>query len=338
MTNGNPRVLSGIQPSGSLHIGNYIGAISQWVAEQHRCDNFFCVADLHSLTVPEAINPEELSARSKEVGALYVACGIDPEKSTIFLQSSMLIHTYLSWILTCCTPLGWLERSTQFKSKTDQRRTIGTGLLTYPILQAADILAYQVDYVPVGDDQTQHVEITRDIAQRFNGLFGKVFKLPKPQVRTHGARIMGFDNPLEKMSKSLSANSEYHAVGLLDDPDKVKKCVMAAVTDSKQLVCFENGSPGVRNLLMTYASLADLDVGSVAEMFGNSGYGKLKKDLVELINTKLAPIQQRYREITKEGTVDEIFSKGAERANSVASETIKRVNEAVGIDGLRFLP
>jgi len=227
-------VFSGIQPTGELHLGNLIGAISLWVREQDKHDNIFCVVDLHALTIPEAIEAERLRRNSLDVAALYVACGIDPDKSIIFLQSQVRQHSELAWILNCVTPMGWMNRMTQFKSKSKGQDSTGLGLYSYPILQAADILLYHTDLVPVGEDQRQHIEITQDIAQRFEGLFGYHFTRPEIMVQKVGARVMGLDDPEAKMSKS-SANPR-HAIGLLDEPNVILKKLKSAKTDSRTAV------------------------------------------------------------------------------------------------------
>lgn len=326
------RVLSGIQPSGHLHIGNYIGAISVWVANQEIFENYFCVADLHALTIPEAVRPEDLRAKAREAAALYIASGIDPKKSVIFLQSDVPAHPYLGWILTCCTPTGWLERMTQFKAKAALQAAVGTGLLAYPTLQAADILLYQPDYVPVGEDQKQHIELTRDIAQRFNHLFGQFFKLPEPYIRQSGARIMGLDDPMVKMSKSIAEKSKGHAVGLLDQADEVRKAVMSAVTDSGNEVRFEHASPGVLNLLVLYEVLSGESRSTIEERFSSKGYGHLKKVLTDLIVQTLEPIQSRCREITEDSDeLDRILGAGAERAREVADRTLAEVRRLTGV-------
>ncbi|MGH2687974.1 MAG: tryptophan--tRNA ligase, partial [Actinomycetota bacterium] len=226
-----PRVLSGIQASGRLHIGNYVGALSRWAEEQDRYENYFFVADLHALTIPESVRPDDLRDRVNEIVAIYLACGLDPAKSVLFRQSHVPAHAILGWILTCMTPVGWLERMTQYKSKSEGR-SAGAGLFTYPALQAADILLYQARFVPVGDDQRQHVELTRDVAMRFNHMFGELFVLPEPLIRETGARIMGLDDPTMKMSKSLAEQRGGHAIALLDPPEKIRNAVMRAVTDS----------------------------------------------------------------------------------------------------------
>lgn len=326
-----PRVVSGIQPSGRLHIGNYIGAISQWVENQDSFNNLLFIADLHALTIPGAIKPEYLRQKSVEAAGLYVACGIDPERSLIFLQSDMPQHAYLCWILTCCTPLGWLERMTQFKTKSEGRERAGAGLLTYPVLQAADILIYHADLVPVGEDQKQHVEITRDIAERFNHLFGTYFKTPEPYIRGAGARIMGLDNPAVKMSKSIAETSRTHAIGLLDPPDVIKKAISSATTDSKPAVEFENTSPGVSNLLTIYGCFSGAGEEEIRNTFEGKSYGFLKKTLTEVVTDRLSSIQARYGELVRSGSLEQILKDGAERAGEIADRTLKEVRELTGV-------
>jgi tryptophanyl-tRNA synthetase len=325
-------VLSGIQPTGVLHIGNYIGALSLWVQKQHEFKNYFMIVDLHALTIPENITAESLRANARTVAALYVAAGIDPDDSVIFLQSQVPAHTYLAWILTCCTPMGWLERMTQFKSKAEQTESVGTGLFVYPALQAADILIYHADYVPVGEDQRQHVELTRDIATRFNNLFGEYFPLPQGLYRQSGARVMGFDDPAVKMSKSLAETRKGHAITLLDPPNVIKKTVMGAVTDAGGDIRFDQASPGVRNLLELYEVLTKQSRPAIEAEFEGKGYGFLKKSLVEVVVESLRPLQERYQQITTEpGYLDGVLAKGAERANAVANKTLADVRRLVGV-------
>lgn len=325
------RVVSGIQPSGRLHIGNYIGALSQWVEYQDRFDNVLFIANLHALTVPGDVNPKELKQRSVEAAGLYVACGIDPERSLIFLQSDVPEHAYLAWILTCCTPLGWLERMTQFKTKSEGKERVGAGLLTYPSLQAADILMYHADLVPVGEDQKQHVEITRDIAERFNHLFGEYFKTPEPYIPKVGARIMGLDNPEVKMSKSLAENSRTHAIGLLDPPNVVKKAISSAPTDSKPGVDFDETSPGVANLLTIYRCFSGVGDDELRGTFEGKTYGFLKKELTELVTGRLSSIQARYEELVRSGGLEQLLRDGAERAREIAGKTVRDVRELTGV-------
>jgi tryptophanyl-tRNA synthetase len=325
-------VLSGIQPTGTLHIGNYVGALSVWVEHQHDYNNLFCVANLHALTIPEAVEPKLLQRKAREVAALYIACGIDPNESIIFLQSDVPAHPYLAWILSCCTPVGWLERMTQYKTKAAQAETVSSGLLLYPVLQAADILIYHSDYVPVGDDQSQHVEITRDIAGRFNYLFGNYFPLPELLIRDSGARIMGFDDPTVKMSKSLAEIRSGHAVSLLDSPDVIKKTVMGAVTDSGGEICFESVSSGLRNLLVLYEVLSGESRPSIEAHFSGKGYGYLKLELTDLIVQTVKPIQVRYREITDDQSeLDKLLAEGAAKASAIAEQTLADVRQLVGV-------
>ncbi|MBI1278514.1 MAG: tryptophan--tRNA ligase [Anaerolineaceae bacterium] len=325
-------VLSGIQSTGILHIGNYIGALSLWAANQSQYNNLFMVANLHTLTVPEAVHPAELRRKSREVAALYVASGIDPNESIIFLQSDVPAHTYLAWILGCCTPVGWLERMTQYKVKAAAQETVGSGLLNYPTLQAADILIYRANYVPVGDDQNQHLEITRDIAQRFNHLFGTYFPLPETLNRRSGARIMGLDDPSQKMSKSIAAKKQGHAIALLDSPDVVKKTIMGGVTDAGGEIRFETASPGVKNLLVLYEVLSGDSQSAIEEHFVGKGYGALKRELVELVVTTLKPIQDKFHALMDdERGLDALLSEGAAKASLIANQTIADVRQLVGV-------
>lgn len=326
------RVLSGIQPSGHLHIGNYIGALSVWVKNQSEYENYFCIADLHALTVPERVTPDRLRSQSREVAALYLACGIDPQKSVIFLQSAVPAHAYLAWILTCCTPLGWLKRMTQFKSKAGDSEAVGTGLLTYPALQAADILLYQPDFVPVGEDQKQHVELTREIGRRFNVLFEGNLRLPQPLIRKSGARIMGFDDPTLKMSKSLAESRPGHAIRLLDDPRTIRKTIMSAKTDSGREIRFDDPSPGIRNLLTVYEACSGESRDVVQSRFAGKGYGELKKATVDAVVAVLEPIHRTYDELTRDHShLEEVLTNGAERASRVASATLADVRRCCGL-------
>lgn len=331
-TSSKKRVLSGIQPSGKLTIGNYLGALRQWVAEQETYDCFFCVVDLHAITTPQ--DPKALLSKTREVAALYIASGLDPEKVTIFVQSHVPAHTELAWILTCLAPLGWLNRMTQFKDKSAKQNqdTIGAGLLNYPILMAADILLYQAHGVPVGDDQRQHLEFTRDLAQRFNHMYGETFTIPEAMIPPEGARIMGFDNPLAKMSKSEA--SDYHAVYLLDEPSRIKKTVMRATTDSYSQVKFsdEPERAGVQNLLTIYQTLINRGRAAIEDEFQGKGYGDLKKAVVAQVNDLLVPLQARYNEIVGDsGYLDRILADGADKANQVAEQTLETVKERIGL-------
>jgi tryptophanyl-tRNA synthetase len=326
-----PRVLSGIAATGTLHIGNYIGALSVWAHEQDRYDNYFMIADLHALTIPENVRADKLRALVRDAAALYLACGLDPTRSAVFRQSDVSAHATLAWILGCATPVGWLERMTQYKAKSADI-TPSAGLFTYPALQAADILLYQADFVPVGDDQKQHVEITRDIAQRFNHLFGDVFKLPKALIRDSGARIMGLDDPSVKMSKSIAGVREGHAIGLQDPPDKIRRTIMRAVTDSGSIIDPENLSAGLNNLLVLFETLSGQPRCAVLARFAGQGYGALKRELAEVTLNTITPIQRRFRELRDDdAALDKILAGGAEKAEAVANGTLSTAMRAVGL-------
>lgn len=327
-----PRVLSAVQPSGQLHLGNYVGALAQWARDQAQFDNVFCVVDLHALTIPEKIDPRVLHAKSREVAALYIACGIDPDECAIFIQSHVKEHAELAWILNCVTPIGWLEKMTQYKSKASKVKSIGTGLLTYPVLQAADILVYQAEFVPVGEDQRQHIELARDIAQRFNNLFSEVFTLPQAKLPGTGARIMALDEPTEKMSKSADASRKGQAIALLDPPAKARKAIMSAVTDSNTEVRFDRLSPGLENLLTIYRALTGASREATEDAFAGKQYGYLKGAVADAVLATLAPIQERYAEITRDPAyMDGVLRRGVERVLPIARETLRRVTEATGL-------
>src|SRR5258708_860548 len=326
-----PRVFSGIQPSGHLTIGNYLGALKNWVKVQDKYECFFCVVDLHAITLPQ--DPHALCEGTPEVAAIYLACGIDLSKSTVFVQSHVPAHAELAWILGCMTPMGWLNRMTQFKDKAakQQADVVNAGLFTYPVLMAADILLYQAAAVPVGDDQNQHLELTRDLAQRFNFQYRETFTLPETFNPEVGARIMGLDTPNAKMSKSEA--SEYHAVFLLDPPDKIKKKIMRAVTDSGSEISFsdEPERAGVNNLLTIYGAFTGHSKAEIEAHFAGKRYGDLKKDVLEAVVEGLRPIQARYHEIINDnGYIDNILADGAERAASIANVTLATVKERVG--------
>jgi tryptophanyl-tRNA synthetase len=327
-----PRVFSGMQPTSVLHIGNYLGALKHWVAGQYERDNLFCVVDLHVLTIPEAVDPVDLRTRSRSVAALYLAAGIDPEASTVFVQSHVHEHAEASWILGCLTPLGWLQRMTQFKAKTDGRSSVGSGLLTYPSLMAADILLHDTDEVPVGEDQMQHVELTRDLALRFHHLFGEVFVLPRAVIPAAGARIMAFDEPTAKMSKSTAVERPGHAVLMLDDADAVRKTIMSAVTDSARETRFEHASPGVRNLLTVWQALDGRPMAELEAEVEGKGYGALKRATVDAVVGTLGPIQARYRALMDDpAELDALLARGADRARETAARTLARMKAAVGV-------
>lgn len=333
-----PRVLSGVQPTGRVHLGNYLGALSLWAESLDEYDCFFCVVDLHALTVPEAVQPDELWEKIRQVAALYIASGIDPDKATIFVQSDVAAHSELMWILSCVTPLGWLQRMTQFKVKSEAVESVGSGLLTYPVLQTADIVLYEADKVPVGEDQKQHIELARDTVQRFNHLFGEnLLKVPEPWIRTSGARIMGFDEPEQKMSKSRAVVAKGHAVGLLDPPEEIRRTIMRAVTDAGREISFDKGSPGVRNLLTIYEVLTGESEEAIESRFEGKGYGHLKQDVADAVVATLEPLQERYRQITEDpGYLDGILDRGAERAREVAEGVLARCQQALGVRASHF--
>jgi tryptophanyl-tRNA synthetase len=325
-----PRVLSGIQPSGNLHIGNYLGALGNWVKIQHDYESVFCIVDLHAITVYQ--KPEELRASIREVAGIFLAAGIDPKHSRIVVQSTVPAHAELAWLLTCVTPMGWLERMTQFKAKAKAaaQESVGDGLFQYPVLMAADILLYQANIVPVGEDQMQHVELARDIAQRFNSLYGETFTMPATRLTAVGARIMGLDDPTSKMSKS--APGAGHRVGLLDAPDRIRKTIMKATTDSNAGVDFETMGPGVKNLLAIFQSFSGWPDEKMREHFTGMRYGDLKKQVAEMTISNLEPMQARYREITADPAyLDRILQDGAEALTPIANATVRLVKERMGI-------
>jgi len=326
------RIFSGVQPTGALHLGSYLGAIRQWVLHQAENDNIFCVVDLHSLTIPEAVNAKVLEAKSREVAGLYLACGIDPDRCAVFIQSHVKEHSELAWILTCTTPLGWAEKMTQFKSKSEGRDSVSTGLLTYPILQAADILLYDATHIPVGEDQKQHIELARNIAQRFNNMFGEVFVLPTPSIPEVGARVMAFDDPESKMSKSTAVTKPGHAVSLLDDEKRIRKTIMSAVTDSGSEFEWDQASAGVRNLLAIHHALSGEPIASISARFQGRGYGYLKQEVFDLVWGAVKPIQERYTALTADPSqLDRVLDRSTARIRPIAEATMKRVRAAVGV-------
>lgn len=324
------RVFSGVQPTGNLHIGNYLGAIQNFVKLQHDYECIFCVVDLHAVTVYQ--EPAELRAKIREIAALFIACGIDPKVATLMVQSTVPAHAELGWLLTCVTPLGWLERMTQYKDKSAKQETIGSGLLQYPVLMAADILLYQAKIVPVGDDQSQHLELTRDIAQRFNSLYGETFIVPATKLPSVGgaARVMGLDDPEKKMSKSATGTG--HAIGLLDDLAQAKKKIMRATTDSNPAVDFETMGPGVRNLLGIYQAFSNASNDQMQAEFAGLRYGDLKKKVAEMVAQSLEPIQARYREVMADpGYLDGILAEGTARIQPIANETVRLTKQRMGV-------
>ena len=323
------RVFSGIQPTGDIHIGNYLVAIKNWVASQPKYNNIFCIVDMHAITMPQ--EPKILKAKTQEVAALLFAAGIDPEQSALFVQSHVHEHAELAWILNCFTPMGWMQRMTQFKEKADkQKEQVSVGLFDYPALMASDILLYDTDEVPVGEDQKQHVELTRDIAQRFNSIYGDTFKLPKAVIPRSGARIMGLDDPTGKMSKSEPGSG--HAINLLDSPDEIRSKVMRATTDSLREIRFDEDRPGVFNLLTIYGQFTGLSQTEIEAHFEGKGYANLKKELAEVIIGELSPLQSRYRELTADPThLNSLLAEGAAKIRPTAEKTLNRVKERIGL-------
>ncbi|MBW6463355.1 MAG: tryptophan--tRNA ligase [Bacillota bacterium] len=322
-------VFSGIQATGSLHLGNYLGAISNWVKMQEEYDNYFCVVDLHTITVPQ--DPEILKANIREVAGLLFAAGIDEKNSVVFIQSYVKGHSELAWIFNCVTPMGWLHRMTQFKEKSEkQKDEVSVGLFDYPVLQAADILLYDAHLVPVGEDQKQHVELCRDIAQRFNYRYGEVFVLPDALIPPVGGRVMGLLNPEKKMSKSEENLND--AIFLLDTPDEIGAKIKRATTDSQREICFDQNRPGVTNLLTIYELLTGKSRTEIEDHFSGKNYSVLKGELTEVVSESLRPLQERYRELTDEkGYLDEMLARGAEKAGEQAERKIRQVHEHLGL-------
>jgi tryptophanyl-tRNA synthetase len=317
-----------MQPTGNLHIGNYLGALKNWVRIQHDYECIFCIVDLHAVTVYQ--DPAELRAKINEIAALYLAAGIDPTDCAIMVQSAVPAHAELAWMLTCVTPVGWLERMTQYKMKAAKQESVSDGLLQYPVLMAADILLYQAGIVPVGEDQAQHLELTRDLAQRFNALYGDTFVVPSTSLPTVGARVMGLDDPTQKMSKSATGLN--HAVALLDPPAKIRKTIMRATTDSLPAVDFEAAGPGVLNLISIYQAFSGEPDDAIKAKFAGMRYGDLKKQVAEMVIAHLEPFQQRYREITGDPAyLAAILREGAERVAPIANGTVTTVKERMGL-------
>jgi len=323
-------ILSGIQATGKLTLGNYLGAIDNWVKMQEEYECYYMIANLHSLTVRN--DPETLRNNTLKILAIYVAAGLDPEKNTIFVQSHVKEHAELGWILDCYTYMGELSRMTQFKDKSAKHAdNINAGLFTYPALMAADILLYQADLVPVGADQMQHLEITRDLAERFNKLYGQTFVVPEGYIRKSSSRIMGLQDPTSKMSKSATNLND--VIFLEDEPEVIMKKFKKAVTDSENIVRFDpETKPGVSNLMQIYASITSKTMEEIEKEFEGSGYGNFKTKVAEAVIEKLEPIQKKYKEILNNPKyLEKIYTDGAERARKLASKTIADVKERIGI-------
>ena len=334
------RLFSGVQPTGNLHIGNYLGALKNFVRLQSSYESIFCIVDLHAITIYQ--EPAQLRAKNREIAGLFLAAGIDPSVSTIIVQSQVAAHAELAWMLTCVTPIGWLYRMTQFKAKAealktkvesgkeDQLGSVGDGLLQYPVLMAADILLYNAAIVPVGDDQAQHLELTRDIAERFNTLYGDTFVVPQTKLPSVGARVMGLDDPTKKMSKSTT--SAGHAIALLDPPDAIRKKIMRAVTDAQPGVNFDAPGDGVANLLGIFQAFSEWTDDQMRTHFAGMRYGDFKKQVAEMVVSHLEPFQQRYREITADPAyLAGILAGGAAHVTPWAEETVKTARERMGL-------
>ena len=323
------RMLTGIQPSGDLHLGNYLGAIKNWADRVNDYECYYFMADLHTITVRQ--DPAELRRRSINQLAQYIACGLDPEKNTLFLQSHVPAHAQLAWVLNCYTMFGELSRMTQFKDKSEKHSdNINAGLFTYPVLMAADILLYQPDYVPVGEDQKQHVEITRDIAQRFNSIYGEVFKIPEPMIAKAGARIYGLTTPGDKMSKSIPDG----CVFIMDEPDVIARKFKRAVTDSDTENCIrydKDNKPGVANLMNIYSTITGKSYEEIEKEFEGKGYGAFKPVVGEAVIEQLRPIREEAARLIKDKAyLEGIYKEGAEKASYMANKTLRKVYKKVG--------
>jgi len=321
-------IFSGIQPSGTLTLGNYVGAMRQFVELQDTEQCYFCIVDHHAITVPQ--DPTNLKNNIRSLAALYIASGIDPEKSTLFIQSEVPAHTELSWMLQSMSYMGELERMTQFKDKSEGRSAVSSALFTYPTLMAADILLYQTNLVPVGDDQTQHLELTRNIAERFNNRFGATFTVPDIRIPEVGARIMSLQQPTKKMSKS--DENERSFISMLDTPKQIEKKIKSAVTDSDGIVKFDKeNKPGVSNLMSIYASCTKKSIETIENEFTNKGYGHLKSAVAEEVIRLLEPIQKKYNELINSTELDNILTKGAQKATVVANNTLTEAKKKMGL-------
>lgn len=322
------RVFSGVQPTGQIHLGNYI-TMKNFVRQQDDKECFYCVVDMHSITLPQ--DPEKLRQSIIDLAALYVAIGLDPKKVTLFMQSQVPAHAELAWILNCFSYMGELSRMTQFKDKSEGKQVVTTGLFTYPVLMAADILLYDTNYVPVGNDQKQHMELTRDIAIRFNNRFGETFVVPEPLISKveDGARIMALDDPTQKMSKSNP--NEHSKITLLDSPAKIKKSIMKATTDSEGIIRYDrDNKPGISNLLTIYSQFSGKTIDELVKQYEGQGYGNLKKDLVEVVVAEIEKVQTAYKAVIDSGEIYEILEQGRVRATEISNNVLKRVKEKVG--------
>ena len=329
---GKRTVFSGIQPSGDVQLGNYIGAIKGWVDRQEEKENYFCIVDLHALTVLQ--DPAELRRQTRSLAAMLFAAGLDPDKCTVFVQSHVTAHSEACWLLNCVTPVGWLERMTQFKAKAENQESVSTGLLDYPVLMAGDILLYDAHEVPVGEDQRQHVELARDIAQRFNHIYGDTFVVPEGVIPEIGGRVMGLNDPTVKMSKSY-AHIRGHAVRMIDDPNEIERSFKRAVTDNGNEIRFSDApeKAGVNNLLGIYKVITGMDEAAVEAEFASArGYGDLKSRVAEVVIATITPIRERYESLMEDvGALDRLLELGAERAQAVAGPKLDAVKQSMGL-------
>ncbi len=324
------RVFSGIQPSGVITLGNYLGALNQFVALQDSHESFYCVVNLHALTLPQNQDPTMLRARTLDLAALYLACGLDPKRATLFIQGDVPAHAELGWIMQCVVHMGELSRMTQYKEKSDGKDAVLAGLFTYPALMAADILLYDTALVPVGDDQKQHIELTRDLALRFNNRFGDTFVVPDILLMKEGARIMSLDDPTKKMSKSNPVPGS--RIEMLDPPDEIRKKISRAVTDSGREIRYDpSEKAAVSNLLAIFSLITNTPIAQLVDQYEGQGYGPFKKDLAEAIVEHLEPIQERFSHIRSSDEITEILTEGAARADAVATKTLARVKATLGL-------
>lgn len=321
-------VFSGVQPSGRLTIGNYIGAIRNWISLQDEYDCYYSIVDLHAITVPQV--PKDLRRNTLELLAIYLACGLDPEKCTLFIQSHVPTHAELAWVLNTMTYMGQLNRMTQYKDKSQKLGTnVNAGLFTYPVLMAADILLYQTDLVPVGEDQKQHLELARDLAERFNNRYSPTFKVPEPLIKKEGARIMSLQDPSKKMSKSDDNENAY--ILILDEPDAIRRKIKRAVTDSFGEVKYRDEQPGIKNLMEIYSAFSGCSIEDIEKRYEGLGYEQFKEDLAEVIIEGLNPIQERYREyMNNKDFLEKVYKEGAEKARYISNKTLSKVYRKVG--------
>ena len=321
-------IFSGIQPSGTVTLGNYIGAMKQFVELQNDYNCYFCIVDQHAITVYQ--DPQQLRKAIRNLAALYVAIGLDPKKVTLFIQSEVPAHAQLGWMMQCVSYIGELERMTQFKDKSTGKEAVSAGLLTYPPLMAADILLYKTDVVPVGEDQKQHLELTRDLAERFNKKYREVFTVPEVKIAEVGARIMSLADPTKKMSKSDANQKAF--LSLLDEPKVMEKKIKSAVTDSDGIVKYDKeNKPGVSNLLSIYSILSEVSISDLEKKYEGIGYGQFKQDLADVVVNYFKPIQERYNELVNSDELDQILDEGAEKANKAAMKMLKKVENAMGL-------